>query len=333
MRCSPAVLLWCAALLGLLSACGEEPVEPECESSSDCEAGWSCVDQVCREPEEVDGGGDPPMDAGGRDSATPDAGPPVGAGCSADLRAVLGAGGAVLRTCPPDRGCADGRCVPACEAAAATRGTVGCEFVVPTPPSYPPALPPCHAVFVANAWDGPARITVSRGGASHDVTAFGRIADNARPAEEWDPVPAGGVPEGEVAVLFLSSDPEAVMPENGVTLSCPVTPAVDAATTIATDVTDAFVVRADVPVRAYDILPYGGARSHFPSAQLLLPSNAWGEEYVVIGPPPGTSRTRVSPMRTRWATVSGTPTWASTRPLSTSRRTRSPGCSCAPSSA
>jgi len=39
---------------------------------------------------------------------------------------------------------------------------------------------------------------------------------------------------------------------------------------------------------AYDILPYGGAHSHVPSAQLVYPSSAWGDNYVVVATPPGT---------------------------------------------
>lgn len=271
-----------------MAACGGPATTP-CTSDDECGAGSVCADGECRPRAVRDGGmdaGRPAIDAG--DAARPDTGPPVGRGCSADLREVLGPSGEVLYACPVDQGCLDGGCVPACEAAAATRGTVGCELLVPTPPSYPPALPPCHAVFVANAWPAPARITVTRGGTPFELSGFARVVDNTRPAAEWEPVPAAGLPEGEVAVLFLSSDPNAVMPENLVPLTCPVTPAVDAATAIATGGSDGFVIRADVPVRAYDILPYGGARSHFPSAQLLLPSNAWGREYVVIAPPPGT---------------------------------------------
>jgi hypothetical protein len=202
---------------------------------------------------------------------------------------VLDATGGVLRTCAPEEGCYQGRCVPACQAAAASRGSVGCDFFVPTPPAYPPALPPCLAVFVANTWPRAARLTVSRGGTSFDATAFARIVDNARQPTEWAPVPATGLPEGQVAVLFLSSDPNSIMPENRVPLSCPIRPAVDASTMVSgSGLADAFRVSTDVPVSAYDILPYGGARSHFPSAELLLPSSAWGTGYVVLSPPPGT---------------------------------------------
>ncbi|MCC6876656.1 MAG: IgGFc-binding protein [Sandaracinaceae bacterium] len=276
---------WLVCVLG----CGGGGAAP-CGSSADCPSGQACIDRTCRPG--TDASIDASADAGAApDAGRRDAGPPIGSGCSADLRDVLGVAGQVLYSCPVDQGCSAGRCIAACDAARATRGTVGCDLFVPTPPSYPPALPPCHAVFVANAWPAAAVLHVLRGGVELDAAAFGRLVDNARPAAEWQPLPATGIPEGEVAVLFLSSDPNAVMPENGVPLTCPVTPAVDSATTIATGVADAFEIHADVPVRAYDILPYGGARSHFPSAQLLLPTNAWGPEHVVIGPPPGTYAT------------------------------------------
>lgn len=218
-----------------------------------------------------------------------EAGRPVGQGCSADLRDVLAFDTTVLYTCAPTEGCFEGQCIEACDAASRSRGTIGCAFFVSSYPSYPGAPPPCLAAFVANAWDGPAVVTVERGGGSLTLGGFARIVDNARPVEEWAPVPATGIPAGEVAVLFLSSDPAAILPETGSDISCPVTPAVDASTVLsAGGVGDAFTIRASVPVRGYDMLPYGGAHSHFPSASLVLPASAWGVEYVVLAPPPGT---------------------------------------------
>jgi hypothetical protein len=257
-----------------------------CSTDDECGAGMACVDGLCRDRTRDDAGS---LDAGAGDAGHRDGGPPIGLGCSADLREVLDAAGNVLRACPDDQGCSEGQCIPACDAASATRGTIGCELFVPTPPGYPQVLPPCHAMFVANAWPTPARLTVTRAGASYDVTTFGRIVDNARPESEWAAVPAGGIPAGAVAVLFLSSDPASVLMEGSFpSLACPVAPAINAATTVATDESDAFHVTSDAPVRAYDMLPYGGAHSHVPSAQLLLPTNAWGSEYVVLDAPPGT---------------------------------------------
>jgi hypothetical protein len=144
-------------------------------------------------------------------------------------------------------------------------------------------------VFLANQSPAPARVSVSRAGTTFDVTAFARIAEAGRPEAEWATVPADGIPPDAVAVLFLSSDPESVMPETGIPLSCPVTPAVDASTVLgASGVGDAFAIATSAPVAAYDMLPYGGAPSHFPSAQLVLPESVWGTEHVVLGTPPGT---------------------------------------------
>lgn len=277
------------ALVALLAGCSCGG-SSTCTHSGECAGGATCIDGRCAMP---DGGGvDAPIDTPPSDGPAPDTGPPTGSGCSADLRDVLAADGSVLFTCAEDEGCSAGLCIDACEAARRSRGTVACEFAVTSPPAYPPALPPCLAAFVANAWPGPAQVTVEWDGASRslDPTAFGRIVDNTNPdASTWAPIPATGIPAGAVAVLFLSSDPDAIMPENGVDLSCPITPAIDAATVIAgTGRGSSFRIATNRPVRAYDILPYGGARSHFPSAELLLPTNTWGTDYVLLGPPLGT---------------------------------------------
>ncbi|UQA56182.1 IgGFc-binding protein [Polyangium aurulentum] len=209
--------------------------------------------------------------------------------CSADLRSVVDADGNVVSTCPPDQGCLGGECVAACAAAAGSQGNVGCDFRVTTPGSYPPTPPPCFAVFVTNTWPRPAKLGVTRGGESFDVTKFARIPKNGEPESTWPAVPAEGLPANEVAVLFLSSDPNAIFPETQKPVTCPVPPAVNASTVLpGTGRGEAFRITSDTPISAYDILPYGGAESHFPSAQLLFPTSAWGENYVVIATPPGT---------------------------------------------
>src|SRR6185295_3310218 len=112
---------------------------------------------------------------------------------------------------------------------------------------------------------------------------FGRLVDNSLAPTAWAPIPSDGVPPNEVAVLFLSSDPNAVMPETGTPLTCPVPPAIDMSTVITgTGRGDAWVITTDTPVSAYDIIPFGGAPSYFPSASLLLPTTALDTGYVVI---------------------------------------------------
>jgi hypothetical protein len=210
-------------------------------------------------------------------------------GCSADLRSLVDATGKVVKTCPDDQGCSDGACVEACTAAANSHGNVGCDFRVTTVGSYPVVKAPCYAIFVANTWPLAAKLTVSRGASTYDVTTFARIPENGKPETAWKTVPPEGIPKDGVAVLFMSGDPDAIFTETGKTMKCPVPTAVAASTVLAgTGKGDAWHVTSNVPVSAYDILPYGGAESHFPSAQLLFPTSAWGKNYVAIATPPGT---------------------------------------------
>ena len=213
-------------------------------------------------------------------------------GCSADLRSVVDANEKVIRSCPPEQGCLDGACVEACAAAAASRGSIGCRFAVTTPQTYVEAAP-CFAVFVANQWPRAAKLSVSRGGTSYDVTTFARMPVAGQPESAWPAVPATGLPADGVAVLFLSHNPTSKLAETGAPLTCPVAPAIAASTEArATAIGQAFSISSDTPIVAYDMLPYGGAHSHFPSAQLLYPTSAWGKNYVVIATDKGTGTQR-----------------------------------------
>jgi hypothetical protein len=218
-----------------------------------------------------------------------------GTGCSGDLRSVIDSNGNVVTTCPPDQGCNAGKCVPACQAAAASKGSVGCDYVVSTPAFYYPDKPPCFAIFVANNWPKDVNVSVTRSGTTYDVTKFGRIAQPGTAASSWPAVPSTGIPPGDVAVLFMSHDPSST---NFNSLACPVAPAVSQANGTAVpgsssgsqNVTArgaAFHLTSDVPVTMYDILPYGGATSYLPSAELLLPTSAWGTNYLGIVPTRG----------------------------------------------
>lgn len=232
-----------------------------------------------------DSGGDGPrFDVG--DGETEGGGQGV---CSSDLKRVLDASsGVVIETCPPDQGCLDGQCVPACDAAAGSGGSIGCEFIVPTSPFYANGNPsastsgPCHALLLANTWDRPASLELGRGAATFDAQAFARVPSGITDAATYAPLPADGVPAGQVAVLFLSHRPGV---SNTTSLECPVPPALTADTaTHGTSSGQAFILTSDTPLQVYDIIPFGGASSYLPSASLIYPSTAWGTDYLAVSP-------------------------------------------------
>ena len=203
-------------------------------------------------------------------------------GCSPDLRNVVDGNGLVIATCPPDQGCAAGVCVPACDAAGAAKGSVGCDFVVATPSFfadlYPGYFSPCLAIFMANNWPKDVVLNVSRSGTTYDATKFGRISQAGTPPAAWAAIPSTGIPPGKVGVLFMESDPAS-------NYKCPVAPALLTGTQVkGTGRGSAWHISSSVPVSGYDILPFGGASSFLPGATLLLPSTAWGTNYVAVVP-------------------------------------------------
>jgi hypothetical protein len=227
----------------------------------------------------------------------------VGASCSPDLRSVVGPAGETVMACADDQGCAGGRCVAACDAAAASHGSLGCDFVVTTPAFVATIPAPCFAVFLTNGWPKAAAITVTRAGVTYDPTLFARVPSVGANATAWPALPAGGLPPNDVAVLFLSADPTST--NAGSSLDCPVPVAIHTSTdvrgitgtgidggpaiTTTTGRGPAWHVTSSVPLNAYDVLPYGGAPSYLPGAQLLLPTSAWGTSYVALVPPLGLS--------------------------------------------
>lgn len=212
--------------------------------------------------------------------------------CTTDLRAVVDDAGHVLETCEPDEGCYRGECVPACAAAESHDASMGCGFVVPSSPFTGAGWPgtgalglrgPCHAAFVANGWHRPAKLSLRYGGHPVDVSAHARIPSGNVPYPSYEPIPDSGLPPGEVAIVFLSHDPQAN--NDGIPLTCPVTPAVTQDTAVTESGRgSAFELTSDTPITAYDILPYGGAWGFLPSATLLLPKHSLGDNYVVVAP-------------------------------------------------
>jgi hypothetical protein len=264
---------------------------------------WACAtSSTSQPPTSTDAGGDDAGDDGAQSEGGPGGdgnllgdqmNPPQMLGCSADLQNVVDGSGKVVQACPPDQGCAGGQCIAACAAAGQSHGNVACDFVVATPSFFDDDAPPCFAVFLANNWPHDAKITVSYAGTKYDATKFGRIPDGTPNAAGWAPVPATGVPTNKVAVLFLSHDPTST---NFTPLTCPIPPAISqpggtavwagSGVAAASGRGKAWHLATDIPVSAYDMLPYGGAKSYLPSAELILPTTAWGTNYVAAIPQP-----------------------------------------------
>lgn len=249
-----------------------------------------------------DGDGDPSSGDGDPSGGDGDGGikfdlaPPTDAnpsdlGCSDDLKQILDGSGVVVSTCAAGTACYDGSCIEMCAAAGLSKGSIGCEYYVPTPAFYVNQSGPsstfdgsCHAVMIANAWDTPAQLELSFMGQDFDYAQFARIPTGIGNAVVYNPVPPSGLPPGQVAILFLSHNTDAA--NGGNPLTCPVTPAIVNQNTVAfgTAGFEAWEMISDTPVTVYDILPYGGASSYLPSASLLQPRTAWGENYVIANP-------------------------------------------------
>lgn len=194
-----------------------------------------------------------------------------GLGCSADLKSVTDSQGEVVEQCSPDLACLNGECVPLCQAAGGTKGSIGCEFWLPRPEFR--TISHCYTAFVVNPWEKDANLTVKYGGAELSLQQIGRIPKGYGASVTYEAIPATGLPSGQVAVLFLagSCSPQAGVP--GDTLLR------------ASGRNTAFDIVSDTPVKLYDLCPYAsGGSAYLPGAALIYPRTAWGDNYVALVP-------------------------------------------------
>lgn len=221
---------------------------------------------------------------GGMDAGSLGNGPDGGGGCSSDLHDVLDPSGNVIMHCPDDQACADGQCIGSCAAVAKNHGNVGCDFIASTPMFQPYSTQPCWAAFVSNNWPKNVKIKVSWAGQPLDATQFTRIPNGNPDPTTWPTLTSAGLPPGQVGVVFLSNDP--FSKNGGNWLNCTVPAAFNHATELtSTGRAQSFHIETDYPVSAYDIMPFGGAKSFLPGATMLLPTTAWGKNYVAAFPP------------------------------------------------
>jgi hypothetical protein len=228
-----------------LYKCGEAFYQ--CGSLQQCEV--RCAD-----------GGTPPE--GGADSSAADAG-----GCHAE-------------------------CINPCLDTLGQNTSNGCEFYAAEMDMTDQAAGVCYAVFVVNQWGTgePARLAVDRGGVDLPLAPFTRIPSGTGQNIVYSPFdPVAGLKQGEVAILFLSRDPSQLTNPNRFPMdparlaNCPpgVTPAyVGDAALHGTGIGTSFHLRSNVPIVAYQMLPYGGGSARVTGATLLLPVNVWGRNYL-----------------------------------------------------
>jgi hypothetical protein len=186
--------------------------------------------------------------------------------------------------------CFEGKCRNPCVDTLGQDTSNGCEFYAAEMDLTDEAAGVCYAVFIVNQWGTgePARIQVDRGGVTLPIEQFARIPTGTGTSITYAPYSTQtGLAKDQVAVLFLSRDPAAAndpTPTNPRRLAnCPngVTPAVAADAAIhGTGKGQAFHIKTNVPVVAYNMLPYGAGRARVTGSTLLLPTNVWGDNYV-----------------------------------------------------
>lgn len=202
--------------------------------------------------------------------------------CSANLHDIVDCNGNVLTTCPDNQACGPG---PACQddpcaAAQADGSTIGCDFysVVPAPEAITRGS--CFAAMIANTWVTPITVQVQYNGQMLDMSKAAVTPMGTGANITYQPLTNGEIAPGALALLFLSQGPPGLP---GFFAPCPsgVTPGVTIDPSVSgTGLGQAFHITTNAPVVAYDIYPYGGSKSYVSSATLLIPTPAWGTNYV-----------------------------------------------------
>ncbi|OJY27770.1 MAG: hypothetical protein BGO98_41680 [Myxococcales bacterium 68-20] len=206
--------------------------------------------------------------------------------CSRDLKRVVdGCTEEGVQECGPEKGCANGACVDPCAAAELAKGSTGCSFVTLPPDEAEYGAGSCFAAMIANTWDLPVNITAEHGTTPLDLGQSVFTAETSGTEVTYTKL-EGPLQPGQVALVFLSELRPAPNPSvNDVFSACPIGTVgafngdpIDHGTTL----TKAFTIKTDAPVSAYSIFPYGGAKTHFPTATLLLPTSSWSGNYVAV---------------------------------------------------
>jgi hypothetical protein len=200
--------------------------------------------------------------------------------CSNDLKSVVDCHGQLLTPCTVDQGCSNAECInDPCKAAEESHSSYGCDYYALKTALRLQADGACFAAFVANTWGKPAHIKVDRGGLDLPTESFAYIPTVQGQTVTYTPYDAvAGLGVGQVAILFLSR-----LSVGGSVVNCPMPAAINQETGVTdTGVGMSFHLTSDVPVVAYQIVPYGGGQAGVTSATLLLPTSSWDTNYIAI---------------------------------------------------
>jgi hypothetical protein len=202
--------------------------------------------------------------------------------CSTDLLYVICNGQQTV--CPPGTGCIPGgMCVDSCASAAASQSSVGCEFYAQPPAPFGALRGSCYAVILESLQNDAVWVTVDYGGSTLDLSGFARdlydVSDSGAPVYHPILITSQGGQVSRSTILFLAAH------ATGTSLDCGVpgvTPAVTAtfADVSGTGIGQAFHIVTTGTSIAYDVYPWGGASAQITSASLLIPTSAWGTNYI-----------------------------------------------------
>jgi hypothetical protein len=169
-------------------------------------------------------------------------------------------------------------CVDACTAATMTRNSVGCDYYATHMDLSEGCTNRCFAAIVTNAWKSNAHIAVDYGGTPIDLSRFAKVPRGAGLALTYTAFdPSVGLASGDALIIFLADVPA------GAPFQCPTAAARGADVSFnGTGRGRAFHIHTDIPVVAYQMLPYGGGSAAFTGASLLIPTSAWGPSYIAV---------------------------------------------------
>ncbi len=179
--------------------------------------------------------------------------------------------------------CTGGSCSASCEAANESHSSVGCEYyAVDMDGAQGPPYDACYAVFVANTSAMPVHLKVDYTGQPIDLAQFAKLPVGTGMSLTYGTYdPQAGLAPGQVAILFLDYGTTDIFDFGNV--ACPVPAALGNGVQVhGTGLGHAFHITTDVPVVAYQMLPYGGGAAAATGASLLIPTSAWQNNYIAV---------------------------------------------------